>query len=200
MNTNQEARLAQITDLLGGKLRLLGIRARDPNHPMHAKIEWCPKTGLPVMPDDDDESAALMMAALDEPDVRGHNGECSFCGDRLNEPYLQWEATPVSKDAPASNVISICKKCCLRCGKGLRADLIQIEAIAEIEEIRRKAEHAKREDAELMRQMKISSLRRSKQNETDEEFDIRMDNIKYELEEQGGGCMMAAPRMRSDED
>jgi hypothetical protein len=122
------------------------------------------------------------------------NGECSFCRDRLNEPYLQWESTPVGKDAPASNVISICKKCCLRCGKGLRADLIQIEAIAEIErlvpgytltrrtreEIRRKAERAKREDAELMRQMKISSLRQLKQNETDD--------------------MTGAPGIRSDED
>jgi hypothetical protein len=47
---------------------------------------------------------------------------------------------------------------------------------------------------------RLGSLHRPKQNETDEEFDIRMDNIKYELDEQGGGCVMAAPGMRSDED
>jgi hypothetical protein len=43
-----------------------------------------------------------------------------------------------------------------------------------------KAERAKRDEAELMRQMKISSLHQPKQNETDD--------------------MMAAPGMRSDED
>lgn len=60
---------AVLNEHVGQKMRLLGIRAKDPKHPMHNKIQWHPVTGLPCMPDSDDELADLVLAALDEPEV-----------------------------------------------------------------------------------------------------------------------------------
>jgi hypothetical protein len=58
--------------------------------------------------------------------------KCSFCGARLYHPYLEWHATPADDDEPEFNTICICKQCFCKYAKGLRADLIQIQAIAEL--------------------------------------------------------------------
>ncbi len=57
----------ELNEIVGRKMKLLGIRARDPNHPMHNIIQWS-SDGLPIMPDDNEERAKLVLAALDEPD------------------------------------------------------------------------------------------------------------------------------------
>jgi hypothetical protein len=55
------------SEFIGQRMKLLGQRARDPNHPMHRKIAW-DKNGMPILPASDEELAALILAALDEPE------------------------------------------------------------------------------------------------------------------------------------
>jgi hypothetical protein len=58
----------ELNEFVGHKMKLLGIRARDPNHPMHRIIEWDDATGMPILPDSDEQLAQLILVALDEPD------------------------------------------------------------------------------------------------------------------------------------
>jgi hypothetical protein len=59
---------AQVHELVRKKMRLLAQRARDPDHPLHDFLQWDPKTGRPMLPQSDEALAALVLAALDEPD------------------------------------------------------------------------------------------------------------------------------------
>jgi hypothetical protein len=53
--------------LIHHKLNLLAVRARDPEHPMHALMAW-DENGRAVTPSDTELMARLLAAALNEPE------------------------------------------------------------------------------------------------------------------------------------
>jgi hypothetical protein len=57
----------------------------------------------------------------------------SFCGEPLRFPFLEWHGSPPG-DGPF-NIVSVCVPCCRKYSKGLRADLIQLEAIGELQKL-----------------------------------------------------------------
>jgi hypothetical protein len=60
---------------------------------------------------------------------------CSFCGNRyVFYPYIEWHGYP-EDDAGDTAEITICKHCCQRYGKGLHADIMQVNAICELERL-----------------------------------------------------------------
>ncbi len=93
--------------------------------------------------------------------------KCSFCDGHLHFPFLEWHAYPESDDGE-TKFVCICRRCCYKYGKGLRADLIQIQAIAEIEalypgftldrktqkQLEQEHEYREREGREILRQLR----------------------------------------------
>jgi hypothetical protein len=62
-------------------------------------------------------------------------GYCTFCGGHLFHPFVEWHATPDDPTAETYSIVTICKQCCRKYSKGLQADLIQINAIIELERL-----------------------------------------------------------------
>jgi hypothetical protein len=55
--------------MVGHKLSLLAVRAHDPQHPVHHLMRWNPETGKALVPSDGRIMAALLVAALNEPEA-----------------------------------------------------------------------------------------------------------------------------------
>jgi hypothetical protein len=76
-----------------------------------------------------------MMIVTDKAEASlQRTNKCSLCGGLLSPPFLEYHGCS-DVDGEKTNIVCICKRCCCRDGKGLRADLIQIQAIAELESL-----------------------------------------------------------------
>ena len=63
------------------------------------------------------------MAVITTTGVDDEYGNCNLCGGGLRPPFLSWHG---------AKLVCFCTSCCIRHGKGLNADFVQVCAIAEL--------------------------------------------------------------------